>query len=125
MGPVCKYDPLTNQLITLLADVRLRRTIGRKLGSIVDWERPMPRPATLTAAVATLERAAGHQWRVGPPADRRGPVSSWGILALEAGDYRQGQPVLRGNDLRRHYAGTVQPIRACWKKRSAMGNSSI
>ena len=74
MGPVCKYDALTNQLITLLQRVPLRRTIGRRPGSISPLGTAQAAAGDLTSRRSNAGAGRGRAWRVGPSADGRRPV---------------------------------------------------
>ena len=79
MGPVCKYDALTNQLITLLA--RRSAPTGNWSQAWVDLPLGTAYAAAgnVSTAVATLERALVVQGELDHPLTADGAVSAWSI----------------------------------------------
>ena len=87
MGPVCKYDAADQSVDHAVASVvPLRRTTGRRPGSICPWGRRRPRPETSAAAAATLERAVVVHGELDHPLTADA-LFGLGRLALESGDY--------------------------------------
>ncbi len=107
MGPVCKYDALTNQLVTLLA----RRSAPANNWSQAWADLPLgtayAAAGNVTSAVATLERAVALNGEVDHPLTADA-LFQLGQLALEAGEYaKAGQLFQETSYAAANYAGTV------------------
>ncbi len=46
LGPVCRFDPLTSDMVEALRGAPVRRITGRKPGSTSSWAARMPAPAS-------------------------------------------------------------------------------
>jgi tetratricopeptide (TPR) repeat protein len=91
MGPVCKYDPLTNQLITLLTRRPAPPNNWSQAWIDVELGTAYAAAGNLSAAVATLERSLVVNGEMDHPLTAAA-LLQLGLLALEAGDYaRAGQ----------------------------------